>query len=71
MTLLEGFYISEEELEKAEQKCRAYDNAVNRGASLETKCPTHFVLTVRWEDLVRMAEAILSLRDSSEETRSK
>lgn len=71
LTLLEGFYSSDEELEKAEQKCRAYDNAVKRGASLKTKCPRHFVLTVSWADLVRMTEAILSLRDESEKLQNK
>lgn len=63
LTLLEGFYSSKEELEKAEQKCKDYDNAVERDASLEKECPRHFVLTVNWADLVRMAEVILSLRD--------
>jgi hypothetical protein len=66
LTLIDGGYRKKEELNEIERKCNIADRAVERGEPPSADCPEHFVLTIRWVDMVRLAEEILNLRDERE-----
>jgi hypothetical protein len=66
LTLIDGAYREGEELNEIERKCNIADRAAESGEPPPTGCPEHFVLTIRWVDMLRLAEEILKLRDEQE-----
>jgi hypothetical protein len=69
LTLIEGLF-NKDELEEAERKCNLSDHAVEGGEPPIPDTHRHFILTVRWNDLVELAEQILSLRTEWEKKQS-